>query len=679
MKKRMLALFLAFSMMVGMLPGNMALANQGEQTLMAVQAEGISVDNVLSELVWTETAAIDASAEGAPSGSVAAAWDKDNLYLGITAANADSVKAELGSKTIEALLINGAAELVVPWNDAGITLWDYNDVIEGLKITLNNSSASTELSADVKITSLVASDIILSGMSQYGTKTNMDVTEDQLVWTSETNTTDQVLKQNDARVDHTKNILLTQTLKIDALPVGTGEYAGNTAPTENTYYFWISDTVAKGTGAAVWCNVYCADAEGNLALRVNLDAGNNKSKSGESVALGRKLGDTFQLALLWNADESVVIYVDGKMICEVENATIRATEGWGNKAFRFAYKGSENKASITLSDAVLSTSGLASVTESMTKSAVLGSVDLTAVTENLDLPAVYTDPIFGDVALSWISSDESILAEDGTVTRLLGTVSKTVQLSLVAFGKTVWTLDVTVLPAVSGLAVSASCADEITVDGNVNEKYYTHFETISASSTEAPSGRVSAVYNKNGLYVGLKYENAQTMEVSLNGKSTTVALSDGTCTGVGTAAVQNDSAEVFLPWADLGVTLSDYYQENPGFQVTLTGAEQASSSLKSSTSTLVITSEQVNEVAPNRMSTTGNKADLSADATKAIWNTEAQGVSVFYQTGYEFVDHSKDMLFSQTLQFVKLPVSTGTYSGDLQANDSYYFWISDYA
>ena len=83
-----------------------------------------------------------------------------------------------------------------------------------------------------------------------------------------------------------------------------------------------------------------------------------------------------------------------------------------------------------------------------------------------------------------------------------------------------------------------------------------------------------------------------------------------------------------LKKADLGVTLSDYYQEIPGFQVTLTGTEEASSSLKSSTSTLVITSEQVNEVAPNRMSTTGNKADLSADATKAIWNTEAQGVSV---------------------------------------------------
>ena len=413
----MLALFLAFSMMVGMLPGNMALANVGEQTLLAVRAEGISVDNALSELVWTETAIIEASADGAPSGRVAAAWDKDNLYLGIVSKDTTSIKAILGSKEVATSSLNGGvAELVIPWKEAGVTLWDYDEVIEGLKITLNNSSASTELSANVKITSLTASDIILSGMSQYGTKTNMNVTEDQLVWTSETNTTDQVLKMNDTRVDHTKNMLLTQTLKIDALPVGTGEYVGNTAPTENTYYFWICDTVAKGTGAAVWCNVYCADAEGNLALRVNLDAGDNKSKSGESVPLGRKLGDTFQLALLWNADETVVVYVDGEKICEVANATIRATDGWGNKSFRFAYKGSGNKASITLSDAVLSTSGSATIAEEITKNAVLGSVDLNAVTEDLPLPTVYNHAVLGDIPLTWTSSNTDVLSNDGKVT-----------------------------------------------------------------------------------------------------------------------------------------------------------------------------------------------------------------------------------------------------------------------
>ncbi|MBQ1930747.1 MAG: hypothetical protein II347_01230, partial [Lachnospiraceae bacterium] len=78
MKKRMLALFLAFSMMVGMLPGNMALANEGElrsstQTILAVQASGtINDDDSLSELAYTGTAFVEASAEGAPSGSVAA-------------------------------------------------------------------------------------------------------------------------------------------------------------------------------------------------------------------------------------------------------------------------------------------------------------------------------------------------------------------------------------------------------------------------------------------------------------------------------------------------------------------------------------------------------------------------------------------------------------------------------
>jgi len=87
MKKRMLALFLAFSMTIGMLPGNMALANEGEgssptQTILAVQGSGtITDDDTLSELAYTDTAFIEASADGAPSGSVAAAWKTSRLKI----------------------------------------------------------------------------------------------------------------------------------------------------------------------------------------------------------------------------------------------------------------------------------------------------------------------------------------------------------------------------------------------------------------------------------------------------------------------------------------------------------------------------------------------------------------------------------------------------------------------
>lgn len=677
MKKRMFALLLAISLIVGMMPEIFALATEKTQTLLAVQAEGISVDQVLSEPVWTETAAVEA--DGAPCAGVAAAWDKDRLYLAITSGNAASVSATLGSKTVAAPLADGAAELAIAWKDAGITLTDYNQVIEGLKITLNSGSASSETTLRVKITSLAATDVDLSKMTKNGITKNLSVTAQRVVWASNEAGLAQLFTVKDSRVDHTKNILLTQTLKFDALPVGTGEVASNTAASADAYYFWLCDTPVAKTGSGLWCSIYCADAEGNLYLRVNLDAGNDKTKSGAPVSLGKKLGETFRLAVLWNADDSAAVYVDGKVVAEIEKATVRATAGWGAKMFRFAYNASGKTASLTLSDVALSTSGRASVTDSMTKAELLGSVDLTAVTGDLNLPAVYHDAVFGDVPLRWVSSDERVLGANGKVTCPRGTESKTVQLSLAVYGKTVWSADVTVLPAASDVSVNAVCADEITVDGSVNEKYYTQFEAIAAAAEGAPSGKISAVYNKNGLYVGVKYADAQTLEVSLNGKTAVVSLADGTCTGAGTAAVQPGTAEVFLPWAELGVTLKDYYQEITGFQVTLKNAEHGASSLNAASATLVMTSEQMNAVAPNRMSTTGNKADLSADSTQAAWNTEAQGVSVFYQSGYAFVDHSKDLLFSQTLHFVKLPVSTGTFSGDLQANDSYYFWVSDYA
>lgn len=680
----MLALFLAFSMMVGMLPGNMALASEGDggssaQTILAVQANGtITDDDTLSELAYTDTAFIEASADGAPSGSVAAAWDTTNLYLGITSKSADSVKVELGSKTVEVpSLTNGVAEVVIPWDEAGIALWRYDQVIQGLSVTLTDSSSvSSAMIAKVQLTTFTATDVDFSKMTKNeekntGALANMTVYEDQIIWDVEKSGYSQVYTTNDGRMDHTKNILLTQTLKIDALPVGTGSVVDDTHASDDSYYFWFSDKKASTTGTGVWCNIYCADAEGNLNLRVNLNAGNDDSKTGEAVSLGKKLGDQFQLAFLWNADDSAVVYVDGKMLCTVENATIGATNSWGARMFRFAYDASGNNASITLSDAALAVTGASSTLGIMNVGNVL-TMDLTAVSANLNLPATYTDTTFGDIPLTWQSSDPSVLGHDGTVTRPADGVKKTVNLSLVINGETLWTTPVTVLGAET---VYVGTADAITMDGVLDESAYTYFEAIGAVASGAPSGKASAVYNKNGLYVGVQYADATALTVEANGKTVTVPLDGSGYSGIGSASVGNGAVEVLLPWSDLEVTPKDYYQTITGYQVTLTGSG-GTSIMDSCASKLVLGSKMVsNTVNPSSMSKIGSP---SVTSNAVAWNTSAAGITGLWKTGYSFVDHGKDMIITQTLNFKNLPISRGIFSTDSEAQDCYYFWISDY-
>ncbi len=701
----MLALFLAFSMIVGMLPGNMALANEGEdssstQTILAVQAGGtINVNNDLSELAYTDTAFIEASGEGAPSGSVAAAWDTTNLYLGITSKDADSAKVELGNKTVEvASLTNGVAEVMIPWSETGIALWRYDQVIQGLSVTLTDSnSMSSTMTAKVQVTTFTATDVNLANGSGTACMKYYHVTSwmgdgidpDKLEWTNAKYTGSDLdenkhkgtaLGTNFSQLAHSKNILLTQTLKIDNMPVTDGSVFSNTAPVQGTYYFWLCDTVATGSGSGAWGTVYLNEDQ-YLHLKVVRNGSGGQTKNGTpvDVSLGKKLGETFQLAFLWNADNSAVVYVDGNIVCTVDDATIKETSGWGPKSIRFVYRAdSTAAANITLSDAVLSTTGSASELGIMNVGNVL-TMDLTAVSANLNLPATYTDTTFGDIPLTWLSSDTSVLGHDGTVTRPADGVKKTVNLSLVINGETLWTTPVTVLWAET---VYVGTADAITLDGVLDESAYTYFETIEAVAAGAPSGKASAVYNKNGLYVGIQYADATALTVEANGKTVTVPLDGSAYSGIGSASVGTGAVEVLLPWSDLEVTPKDYYQTITGYQVTLTGSG-GTSVMDSCASKLVLGSKMTtNVVDPSVMTRHANasgndKNNITTTSTSATWKTTIPGVSAFYKTGYSFVDHSKDMIITQTLKFVNLPISTGKFSSDSEAQDSYYFWVSD--
>ena len=682
MIKRAVALFVSVVMILGLFPATPVIAAGEPQTLTAIQTDGVTLDNDLAELIWAATANIEAESAGKPCGSISAAWDITNLYLGISTENTSSVSATLGTKTVTAAPSDdGIAELQIPWSEAGVVLRDFGQLVTGLSVTLTGESGSSSADAIVKITSMTPNlvDFSQMGILPAGT-TGITVAPTQASWDTTAAGQNRLWKQGYAFADHTKDILLSQEITIEDLPIGDGTYT-NDQTANDCYFFWVTDQKAANNntnpnGSGFLCTIYRADEDGNLFIRV-YHTDKDTSNADAGVPLGKKLGDSFQLGVLWNADNSAVIFVDGKIVSEMENGTTTKTNAMGQKCIQLWYNGSAEggHAKFTISDFVLRTAGLSSITEAITQSAVLGDTDLSAVTENLELPAVYTDSTFGDVPLTWTSSNPAVLAPDGTVTRPVGTESVTVTLTLSVYGNELWSVEVTILPASASENLKASCADEIVVDGNLNEKYYLHFEEIEATEDNLPSGKVSAVYNKNGAYFGITYANASALKINLNGRECSVNLSDGAVTGIGSAATVDGVVEVLLPWSALNVVLTDYYQEIPGLQISLENGSGASA-LMEEAGNLVPTSEQLNAVPFNKMSQL-NGAGLSVTATTASWDTENKTVTGLYQLGYQFVDHSKDMLVQQTLKIDNLPVGGGTFSNDQTADDCYYFWVSD--
>ena len=109
MQKRVISILLAFVLVFGMIPFGSATAQETAQTIYAVRASSLSLDNNLTEPEWTATAK---ASSDAGFGSIGAVWDSTNLYLGIST-DAVKVTVAAGGKSVEALPVNGTAEFSV--------------------------------------------------------------------------------------------------------------------------------------------------------------------------------------------------------------------------------------------------------------------------------------------------------------------------------------------------------------------------------------------------------------------------------------------------------------------------------------------------------------------------------------------------------------------------------------
>lgn len=166
-------------------------------------------------------------------------------------------------------------------------------------------------------------------------------------------------------LDHNAyDIMLEQTLRIDALPVkgvnDHGVFYGDQL-TARGYSFYMSDRVAgtNGQDNIMLCTIQ-NEGDGKLSLYI-VNEKRYSAYGSTAIDLGRSLGEEFKLTTVWNKDNSVDVYVDGAYVESVQSGT-RTLYYVGNDSVGFRFANLDGYAKITVTDVKLSADDLAAST-----------------------------------------------------------------------------------------------------------------------------------------------------------------------------------------------------------------------------------------------------------------------------------------------------------------------------
>ena len=122
---------------------------------------------------------------------------------------------------------------------------------------------------------------------------------------------------------------LSQTICITTLPITSTKVA--TTRVARGYYNVLTrnyDTEANTIDHLMY-SIIRTNNEGNLQLNVFTSVADGSSAE-HTISLGKKLGDTFVLTTVWEADDGVTFYVDGSLLATYESVTHTYT---GDSAF----------------------------------------------------------------------------------------------------------------------------------------------------------------------------------------------------------------------------------------------------------------------------------------------------------------------------------------------------------
>ena len=504
-----------------------------------------------------------------PDSRLSLQWRASELYLFAAHSGADTLTITLsgqqstvdltdGTVTENCLNLRAAvsetgAELVIPMENP----LDYNMTAGSFEAVLTTNGEAASLEA-------FPVELILTGDTAYPIEAFAGMSgptfSNGVLTYRNTGSLQYAYRDNLSMIDHSRNLRLSQTLRLENLPVSSGDILSYASA--NGYYFWISTSSSRGIIALA--NIY--NSGSSLKLRIGRMSA---AASTDVIDLGVGLGETFRLSCVWGADGTYRVYVNDVLKGTVAN--VGYTENWcGNQCVQFRCSNISG-ATVTVSDISIAYEAYASIAEEITAAALFGQTDLNHVQSNLNMPTVFSSPYLGQVALTWETSDESILAADGTVTRPAGKVGKPVDLTLYVGGRKLWTEEVFVDPAdltppASPTVIHTAFSEAaITVDGSIADEGWL-LNTVLYNTDHSQLGRFGAQWQEDGVYLAVNTGSAATLSVSLAGKTAEVDLTAMTASGtLNIAQMQKFGSIVELKvlFSDLDVAVEDYNQEIP--------------------------------------------------------------------------------------------------------------------
>ena len=700
MRKRIVCLLIAIVMVVGMIPASI-FATEAESVYYAGYSGAVAVDGNASETAWiTEVDMTD----GENTRAFGALWGKGNLYLAVVPEEGDTtVTVTVGSvtATVTAAGVTGVVgassawgdvvEIALPLSSLGVTLTGYNQKVEA-------TVAVGEISWSGNICLEYTERISVSPTSLKGLANGAAAPNAGYTFSSDNDGVTMYNKYVEGAANSAAVGRVYAIGNVSLIPSGRDlvfdfDFSAAKMPVFNTaeelrayndpfICYGMTMLVKDGDNKGVTLGITNTD-EG-LYLCVAYGAGGAQFAK---FATGKQVGEPFHVRAVRNVNMTLELYIDGILIGEVEN-TGGCNSGWGTV---------NNVVSINMRSGNLSADGANDMEftvdnirtgfrqnnplTDMTVDEILGeNVSASAVSKNLNLFSTWSSKVLGtNLEIEWTSSNEEVVAADGTVT--IGSEDTEVTLTASLKSNPEFTKSFTVIVP-RKLINSYFVDDALTVDGALTEEAWQYAETREfavSGGAGAPTGSVSVLMHKGIAYFAVPYTNADTLVLNLGEKTWTLDLTQTNITnGALTATVGAEAVEIRVNMAAADMQVLDYGQ-TVAFQMKLTKGS-LTSTLDTEAITLAFAGVKVNlsETAYEPVGIPNTGAVIKTDwvATDAEKITiKGQGMLSNQNCGYwiqqgamTMIDISKEMLLEQTIQVVDMPVSKGGYTNTTNDN-----------
>ena len=238
---------------------------------------------------------------------------------------------------------------------------------------------------------------------------------------------DEVSKYHDGMSNRDRTVYFSFDFQVDSMPVynlaealGGYQYTNKVA---NYGFTWrMGDGPVTDANGDTWSNV-------TMGGIVNTEEGLYLNICGDYnsvLKLNKTVGSTFNIGIGWHSNGDVSVYIDGVKKGYFANATRYMKDVIDDGVYMFTWRdevtpvtGSEDNIEITVTNMAFGSALPESPVEALRFADILnGNNSAEEVTTALTLPTVLNkDSVSSGVNVNWTSSNPTVVAPDGTVTR----------------------------------------------------------------------------------------------------------------------------------------------------------------------------------------------------------------------------------------------------------------------